>query len=91
MAHSTKSAPSIELSLPDRLRVLIAAAFDVESVRDQDRLDQWPSLDFMEAVVACERHLGLGETDEDRLMKCETVGHLVAIFNVPISIQEPVV
>jgi hypothetical protein len=45
----------------------------------------------MEAVVACERHLGLGETDEDRLMKCETVGHLVAIFNVPISIQEPVV
>ena len=80
MNKSIKAATIIELSPADQLRTLMAVALDVDSVSDRDRLDQWPEIDQMEAVVLCERHLGLGETNEDRLLKCRTVGDLVAIF-----------
>ncbi len=87
---STKTAPKTgpDLSPEGKVRQMIALSLCVESVYDADSLDRWPSLDLVEAVVICERALGLGEIDDDKLLACKTIGDLVDIINAPARSQD---
>ena len=64
----------------DRVRTLLAFSLCVDSVRDEDSLDIFPSLDVVEAIVVCERALGIPEIDDERLLKCQTIGRRVGVI-----------
>ena len=63
------------------IRDLIAFSLCEDQVQDTDMLSRWSSLDCVEAVIAVERTLGTSEIDDERLIRCRTVGDLVRIFD----------
>jgi acyl carrier protein len=64
-----------------RIREILAFSLCENAVADNDLLSKWSSLDVVEAVVACEQALGIPEIDEDRLIRCKTIGDLIRIFS----------
>ena len=64
----------------DRVRTLLAFSLCVDHVSDDEPLDKFNSLDLVEAVVVCERTLGLKEIDDERLLKCQTIGRRVGVI-----------
>lgn len=78
---STKQAPSTapDLTPEARIRQILALSLHEESVKDADSLTLWSSLDCVEAVIACERQLGIPEIDDDLLLKCKTIGDIVEL------------
>lgn len=76
---STKHAPSTaaELTPEGHIREIIAFSLGEGSVSDSDLLDRWTSLDCVEAIVCCERDLKIPEIEDEKLLKCMTIGDLV--------------
>ena len=73
--------PAADQTPAGHIRDLIAFSLCEDQVQDTDLLGKWSSLDVVEAVVVCERALGTGEIDDERLIRCRTVGDLVRIFD----------
>ena len=62
----------------DYIRDLIAFSLCEDRVQDTDMLSRWSSLDCVEAAIACERALGTGEIDDERLIRCRTTVRFIS-------------
>lgn len=76
-----KPDPTLPATLTpeESIRAILATALSVDEVRDEDLLDPHASIDVVEGVVRCERHLSITEVDEDRLLRCLTIGDLIRL------------
>jgi len=73
--------PPADLAPEVRIRQMLAFSLCEENVSDADELSRWSSIDCVEAVIHCERSLGIAEVSEEKLIECATVGALVAMIS----------